>query len=296
MTHSLALQIQQLGGFNEQVLLLLHVAQLQNSGSPVPPSAIAGLFRSFYLPPPTNERQHLNELRKKAYAMQPAPGVWAATPLGVGRIRELIGGVSDAQLSAMVARSEEPMFGGAPHHLIPAALAPAKFEPGVSLFLERHPFERNVFCMTRYADSPKDPVRVAVEACRVSCLEFGLELHLANDRAVDEALFENVAAYMWSCQYGIAILEAREGELNYNVIFETGAMLATGRRCLLLKDGTAPDYLPSDLIGRIYKPVDLDDPATVRVAVREWAETDLAIPPYPRIASGSRAWEAHQAR
>jgi hypothetical protein len=49
--------------------------------------------------------------------------------------------------------------------------------------------------------------------------------HLRHD------LFSNVAAYMWACRYGIALLEDRVGRgVNGNVLIELGAMVMAGRR------------------------------------------------------------------
>ena len=57
---------------------------------------------------------------------------------------------------------------------------------------------------------------------------------------------------------------------------EVGAMLVTGRRCLLLKD-TSVEKMPTDLVGQIYKPVDLEDPETVTAAVEDWLTADLRL-------------------
>lgn len=82
---------------------------------------------------------------------------------------------------------------------------------------------------------------------------------------------------MWASNYGIAFFEDRRGRgMNYNLVIEVGAMLMAGRRCLLLKDSSI-DKMPTDLVGHIYKAVDLDDPATVTGAVHEWASKDLAL-------------------
>jgi hypothetical protein len=189
-----------------------------------------------------------------------------------------MGGVSVEELTRLGIAAGEPVFAGAPHHLISYEMAPAKFQLGISRLLEFSSFETNVFCMTRFPSGSEDPVAAAINICKSTCDEIGLDLHLASDAAVDDVLFENVGAYMWGCQFGVAILESHpEKGLNYNVAFETGGMLATGRRCLLLKDKTAPKELFTDLIAHLYKPVDLDDPATVRAAVREWAESDLGL-------------------
>jgi hypothetical protein len=105
----------------------------------------------------------------------------------------------------------------------------------------------------------------------------GLVLHLASDRIVDEDLFGNVAAYMWACQCGIGLAEDRVGEsLNYNLIAEVAAMLLAGRRCALLRDRAAPN-MPTDIIGRIYKPCDFDDLEEVGRIVHLWAAEDLGL-------------------
>jgi hypothetical protein len=35
--------------------------------------------------------------------------------------------------------------------------------------------------------------------------------------------------------------------------------------------------MPTDLVGRIYKLVDLDDPTTVERAIHDWARNDLRL-------------------
>jgi len=62
---------------------------------------------------------------------------------------------------------------------------------------------------------------------------------------------------MWACRYGIAFFEnTHDNGLNYNLTIEVGGMLLSGRRCALLKDQTVP-AMPTDLVGQIYKSVDL---------------------------------------
>jgi hypothetical protein len=82
---------------------------------------------------------------------------------------------------------------------------------------------------------------------------------------------------MWASNCGVAFFENRRGRgFNYNLVIEVGAMLMAGRRCLLLKDASI-ERMPTDLVGLIYKSVDLDDPVTVARAVHEWAKEDLAL-------------------
>ena len=84
---------------------------------------------------------------------------------------------------------------------------------------------------------------------------------------------------MWASRYGIAFFEdlakPKRG-VNYNLTIEVGAMLMTGRRCALLKDSSI-ESLPTDLVGRIYKPVVLRDPTTVEKALHAWIRDDLDL-------------------
>ncbi len=277
MAPPLALQIQNLGGFNEQVLVLLHVSGLREPTRSASPGSVAALFRALHLLPPANEGQHLRQLRAAGLAMQPTRGRWAATPQGIERIRTLMGRTSVGELARLGEEGGEPTFAGAAHHLIPPEFAPAQFQQGIARFLAGHPFDSNVFCMTRYSEDDEDPLCGAIQACEDVCSQARLELHLASERTVDDLLFGNVGAYMWACRYGITIFEDRADRgLNHNAVFETGSMLGTGRRCLLLKDSTAP-ALPSDLVGHIYKSVDLGDPSSVGAAVQEWITADLGL-------------------
>lgn len=278
MPGNVPLQIQLLGGFQEQTLVLTHVAELQDAEAASAASILA-TYVALHLPLPSNVSADLARLAKKGYVMKPAKGFWAVSPLGKERIRELMAEVSDQQLKALGQYGDEPAFGGAPHHLIPPDLAPAKFYEGIGRFLEGHPFDRNVFGMARFPreEVDDDPMEMALTVSRDTCLQLGLELHLADDRIVDDILFGNVGAAMWACRYGIAILEntVEEG-LNYNAVLEAGAMLVTGRRCLILKDKTIPT-LPTDLTGHIRESVNIREPASLRKTIRKWITKDLAL-------------------
>lgn len=279
MVASIPLQIQLLGTSQDRTLVIAHVAGLQASQRAASTAAVTAAFLNLHLPPPSNVSRDLRQLALKRLVMQPSAGLWALSPLGLERIRELMAGVSDKDLKALGPYGEDPAFGGAPHHLIPAELAPAKFYEGIGRFLEGHPFDKNVFGMARFPreEVQDDPMEEALAVARDTCRELGLELHLANDRVVDEILFGNVGAAMWACRYGIAILENTVGEgLNYNAVLEAGAMLVTGRRCLILKDGTIPT-IPTDLTGHIREPVNIRDLQTVRKAIAKWITKDLAL-------------------
>lgn len=211
--------------------------------------------------------------------MQPSSALWSVTPEGVEQIRRLMEGVTDDELTSLGTQPEDPSFGDAPHYLVPFWWAPAKFQEGIARFLYGYPFEKNVFGMSRFPrkDQESDLVLAALDTCRAICGQHALEFHLASDRAVIDDLLGNVVAGMWACRYGILVLEDRlEKGLNYNAIFEAGAMIATGRRCLLLKDSSV-ENVPTDLVGQIYKSVDFDDLGSVEMAVTEWITADLGL-------------------
>lgn len=273
MSSALALQIQRLGGFTDQVLAMAHVAQLRSSRASTTPAAVKNTFLSLRIPPPSNVSEYLNRLARNRLVVRVGPSEWALTPLGLEAIRTLMLGVSDGELAAMVGWSpSEATFAEAKHHLIPPELAPAAFQKGIARFLQGHPFDRNVFGITRFPRSADDPVATAIEVSRSMCASAGLEFHIASDQSVDDLLYGNVAAAMWACRYGIAIFEDRVGEgLKYNVAIEVGGMLVTGRRCLLMRDNTIKD-MPSDLGGHIYQEVDISCPSEIKDVLGQWLE------------------------
>jgi hypothetical protein len=189
-----------------------------------------------------------------------------------------------ASLEAESAASGGARLGQAIHTVVPPSLAPPTLIEPLRAFLEKHPFETNVFGMTRFpsatAGSP-DPVGRALELAREVCASHGLQFHLASDRAMHDDLWTNVTAHMWASKYGIGLFEDRvDRGVNHNLTIEIGGMLTTGRRCALLKDSTVPT-MPTDLVGLIYKSVDLSKPNTVSKALHAWIRSDLGLPSCP---------------
>jgi hypothetical protein len=175
-----------------------------------------------------------------------------------------------------------PALGRLTHALVDPTWAPADLIPPLSQFLETYPFDTNVFAMMRFpvssgsSDSP-DVLSACVTALRESCSAHGLTLHLASDRALVDDLWGNVLAHMWGCRYGVAVFEDHVDQgINYNLTIEVGGMMMAGRRTALLKDHTVP-AMPTDLVGQIYRPVDLNDPATVSKALHTWLSDDLDL-------------------
>ena len=282
------LNLQQLGSQADQVLVVGRLASMQTDDGVFSGSALESLFVDLKVPPPSNVHHVLSVLSKRKYVMKVTRGNWAITPVGEARLGDIGVEIGRSDLGP----SPNPALGGAEHYTIPPELAPASLRLPIQRFLDRSAFTQNVFGITRFPEQKEQdhPLRDSLSTARRALEDFGLTLHLASDRSVEDQLWQNVAGSMWACHYGLVILEERqpppsveEGEekepnslLNGNVLIETGAMLMAGRRCVILRD-TSVSKIPTDLIGHIYKEIDLSDSSTVEAAVREWCSDDLAL-------------------
>jgi hypothetical protein len=204
--------------------------------------------------------------------------------------------IGEMDLAALVAEASlvgGPDLGRALHPVVPPSLAPPVLLHPLRGFLANHPFDLNVFGMTRFPDEQDsarniDPLASALSITREVCGDHRLEFHLASDRAIVDDLWMNVTAHTWASRYGIAFFEDRRGKgLNYNLSIEVGAMLVIGRRLALLKDKSIAQ-MPTNLVGQIYRPVDLDLASDVSNAVHAWIRDDLALGPCKRCPSSDR--------
>lgn len=271
----------------DQVLVVARLAQNRSDQASFAPRDIEALFEAIALPCPRRASDVLRSLQTKGFVLsRRTRGAWRLTPHGVRRVQ---GVVSTMDLTALEMESAivvGPNLGSAAHPLIPANLAPPSLLLGLHQFLSDYPFDRNVFGMTRFPDAQAedlDPIRPALQCAREVCADHGLVFHLASDRAIVDDLWSNVAGHMWGCRFGIAFFEDRMGRgLSYNLTIEVGSMLMTGRRCALLKDSTI-DAMPTDLVGQIYKDVDLTELATVETAVESWIRDDVNSGDHPSL-------------
>jgi hypothetical protein len=182
------------------------------------------------------------------------------------------------QIEAQLGEQPAAGFGSGRQQVLPPALAPAEWSAGIAQLLDRSPFENNVLCMTRFPREGRedDPNQAVIDTARATLESHGLRLHLASERIVDEDLLGNVAAYIWACQYGLALFEDRVSEgLNYNLVIEVGAMIMAGRRLCLLRDEETVERMPTDLVGRIYREANFANPDEVAAQVHLWAAEDL---------------------
>ena len=221
---------------SDQVLLLGRLVQSRGEPAVFSPSDVELLFDEVGLPRPSKISNPLRALEKLGLLtrMKNQRGVWKVTPLGLSHANSL---ATDLDLAALMAEASQPTaatLGATAHPVIPPSLAPPSLVGPLHDFLSEHPFERNVFGMTRFpstGDGNEDPLGRALEQAAVACRQHGLLLHLASNRNIVDDLWANVAAHMWGCRYGVAFFEARSDQgLNYNLNIEVGSCLALGRR------------------------------------------------------------------
>ena len=284
MPSGFGLLVQRLRRGRDRVLAIATLAGARNETGWFTPGQVADLFETLRLPRPGNISEDLRRLQTDGLVVRRrSGGQWAVTPEGDETLQVLIGSVDAPAVEAEMSAAGSAEFAGEQHPLIPADYAPLRFRAAVRRLLAQSPFERNVFCMTRFPRSQMDPVGQVLKTVRDALAGHGLTMHVASDRSADDELFNNVAAHIWGCKYGIALLETgperpsgREGHLNDNVLIEIGAMLVTGRRCGLLKDVVAPKP-PSDFVAQIYKEIDFTDGRAVEKAVDRWVKMDLVL-------------------
>ena len=101
-----------------------------------------------------------------------------------------------------------------------------------------------------------------VKAIKNTLKSFGLIALRADDREYHDELFPNILTYLHGCGFGVAVYERIEGEhFNPNVSLEVGHMLAMAKPVCFLKDKTLKT-LQADLIAKLYKSFDPQDPIT----------------------------------
>lgn len=270
----------------QQVVVLARLAEGRSGAPWCTPTELARLYEELGVPGPAKISNVLASLADKGEVTRKlgARGQWRLTPAGKAKSVELMGDLDLIALQTEAQAQGAPDLGHVLHSLIPTSFAPPALIEPLRGFLEKFPFETNVFGMTRFPDeqdkTDPDPVGPALDVTRTACDQHGLSFHVASDRAIVDDLWMNVAGHMWASRFGIAFFEDRKGKgINYNLTIEVGAMLTLGRRSALLKDASIKTKLPTDLVGQIYTPVDLDDPAGLSVAVHRWLRDDLALGP-----------------
>lgn len=281
-TLSFGLLLQQLS-IEQRVLVVCSVAAARSEEGAFTAAEAQWIFDKVWVPRPGNIHDRLDVLEQQHLVRRaPRKRYWGITPRGTEVVQVLLQRVDAAAIEVELCGTFGSQFGHARHTLVPPSFAPVKWLKPIGRLTEEFPFERNVFLMTRFPRDRSDtqyldPVRDIIPVIQAALAAHGLVLHLASKRQLDDDVLSNVAAHMWACNYGIGILEDRiQRGLNYNVMTELGAMLMTGRRCALLKDSTVLG-LPTDLVGQIFKPVDVNNAREVDAVVHNWASEDLGL-------------------
>ena len=276
MTDQVSLRLQDLDD-NDQALTLTDVAVRRANGR-VAPGEVQKLFEALMLPLPGRIDNRLASLEKAGLVSRVAGRgpVWGVTPRGRHRIEGIFTASDRVLLEHELSAVGSSTVGHTIHPVIPPTLAPPGILRPILQFIDRFPFDENVFGMTRFPSEPDvDPLKTAIKVARAACAAEGMRLVLASDESIVDDLWSNVMAHMWASRYGIAFFEDRKKKgVNHNMTIEVGGMLVAGRRCALLKDVSIDD-MPTDLVGHIYKPVDLAKVATVRRAVSAWITNDI---------------------
>lgn len=277
---SVSLRLQRLDLQSQTLVLAALVADRADS-TVARPAEVNQLFHDISLPAPAKIGNIFATLKaKRLLTSGTTRGTYKVTPFGRASIAEEMSGLDLVALITENATGNAPVLGQTTTALVPYTLAPPSLIQPLRGFLADHPFDTNVFGMTRFPDAragTADPVGRALAVAHDVCEENGLEFHLASDRAIVDDVWANVMAHMWGSRYGIGFFEDRvERGLNYNLVTEVGSMLMTGRRVALLKDGSI-ERMPTDFVGMIYKSVDLSDDSAVRQCVLNWLKEDLRI-------------------
>lgn len=272
-----ALRIQLLPTVGDRVLVVGDLASSRTDDDWFTPGEVARLFEQLRLPRPGNVSEFLRRLEGRGLVRRRSTGGWSLTPLGKREVRNLVGAIDPTDLETGARLIGGAELGHVRHPLLPPELAPQPFVPAIGRMIDEFDFNRNVFCMSRFPSSDAaDPLHTAIDEVRGVGSLHRLNVHVASDRSLDDDLWGNVAAHMWACRYGVALIEKRSRGVNENLLIEVGAMLAIGRRCALLKDKSV-ERLPTDFVGQIYMEIDLDDPSTVRRALHAWIAKDLGL-------------------
>ena len=149
---------------------------------------------------------------------------------------------------------------------------PLTVTESIERFNRDHPDPRRAaFVMMQFGKTKMHDKIIA--AIRSSLESFGIAALRADDKEYHEDLFPNVQTYMHGCGFGIAVFERLEAEdFNPNVSLEVGYMRALRKSVCLLKDKTL-QTLQTDLVGKLYRSFDPQDPESgIPVELGKWLE------------------------
>lgn len=147
---------------------------------------------------------------------------------------------------------------------------PLEIHESLSRFIRDNPErKKNAFIMMQFGTTR---LHEGIISTIRSCLsQYGITAFRADDREYHDDLFPNVLTYLYGCSFGIAVFERLEADdFNPNVSLEVGYMRALGKPVCLLKDKTLKT-LQTDLVGKLYKEFDPQDPViSIPPEIEKW--------------------------
>ncbi|MDQ3816298.1 MAG: hypothetical protein M3362_01240 [Acidobacteriota bacterium] len=147
---------------------------------------------------------------------------------------------------------------------------PVEIQQSLNAFRLDHPDPKKVaFIMMQFGNTPAhDKI---VQGIRDTLAPHGLVAVRADDKEYHSSLLPNIQTYLHGCDFGIAVFERIEqDDFNPNVSLEVGYMMAMGKDVCLLKDRTLRT-LHTDLVGRLYRTFDPQDPITsIPIELTKW--------------------------
>lgn len=147
----------------------------------------------------------------------------------------------------------------------------------MAAFMRDHPDrDRNVFVMMRFVRTQS--LVTIWDVIRKVLARHGFNAIRADERDYSDELWTNVELCMTGSRFGIAVLEdIDQRDVDANVCLELGYMVATGRRCLILKERRGP-LMPALLAHRLHKQFDaLDIECSVVPHLERWIAIDLPL-------------------
>jgi hypothetical protein len=145
--------------------------------------------------------------------------------------------------------------------MTPVHATPTEIRISLQRFRADYPDPKKVaFIMMRFGNTPAH--NNIVQGIKDALAPHGISAVRADDKDWHGDVYYNILTCIYGCSFGIAVFERiLQNDFNPNVAFEVGYMTALGKEVCLLKDTTLAG-LHTDLIGKIYKSFDPQDPIT----------------------------------
>jgi predicted ArsR family transcriptional regulator len=140
---------------------------------------------------------------------------------------------------------------------------------------DHHDPSKVAFIMMRFGSTAAhDEI---VKGIRSALQPYNIEAVRADEKHYHDDLWPNVLTYIFGCGFGIAVFERLEQEdFNPNVSLEVGYLYGLGKPVCLLKDKTLKT-LHTDLVGKLYRPFDPQNPTnSIPTELAKWM-TDKGI-------------------